>query len=688
MPDFAVSTSFSARDKVTAAFKSMWKSAGKFGDTSSSAFRKASKAGSRFGDIVKGIFAADLLKRGITTLTNGVRVVTQEFIAFDSAVTNASAKFKGLNLATEEGQAKLEALKKTARDVGSVTQFSASQAAEGLDFLAMAGFNADQAMSALPGVVDLATVANIDLARSTDIASDSLGAFGLMTENTVQLEKNFQRQNDVMAKTMSSTNTSIEDMFEAVKKGAPTFTSAGQSMESFNALLGVMANSGVKGSEAGTQLRNVMLRLAKPTGEAQDTLKKLGVQTSDSQGNFRDVVDILKDFEKGLKGMGTQQKAAALSTIFGTRAVTGINLLLQEGTKSISKFRDGLINAEGAAGMMANTIRQSLQNRLASLKSAALEVGFKFAEAFQETAGTAIDSLTEKIRQFDPTPIINAIISVAKFTSKLFKALKPLAPLLPIIVAGMIAYNIALKAQVAIQAISHFFKFVKVLMMAAKAQGVLNLMMSANPIGAIITGIVILIALIILIVKNFKKIKAAVIGFFDSKIGKIVKIYFALMFFQIFLAIVIIKTLVKVFKAAFIAIPNFFKNTKLGQFIVKVFKPILQIPKLIKLAWGGLVEYFKNLWLGIKIIVEKISIAFKKVANLFRKKDNKIDISGDASSEPGKRQAPNRAEVAARKQQIQFNGQLNIAGAPAGSNMTSETRGAKPIKTELLGQNP
>lgn len=427
MADFAVRTKFTAQDKVTKAFGRMSRSADKFGNRSEKAFRRASRSATGFSSIAsKSILKIGALVGGIGTLTLGIRTVVTEFIEFDQAVTSASAKFKDLNLATEQGQKTLLELKKTARDVGAVTQFSAGEAAQGLDFLAMAGFNAKQSMVALPGVVDLATVANLDLARSTDIASDSLGAFGLMTQNTEKLQKNFTRLNDVMALTMARTNTNMEAMFEAIQKGAPAFTAAGQSLETFNALLGIMANSGVKGSEAGTSLRNVMLRLSKPVGEAQKVIDILGVKTKTSEGNFRDVVDILADMEKGLRGMGTAQRTAALSTIFGARAVTGINILLAEGSKSIRNFREEILNSAGASERMANIMRKSIGNQLKGLRSAAIELGFKFFEVFEKDSVNSIKALTEAIRTLDVKPIIADMKLILKDMKELFKTIQAL----------------------------------------------------------------------------------------------------------------------------------------------------------------------------------------------------------------------------------------------------------------------
>lgn len=420
MASFAVSTRFTGKDLISKTFARMGKNADRFGNKSSKAFKKANRSASRFKDITKGILAAAGISKVLGGLKQGLSAVTTEFIGFDGAVISAAAKFKDINLATAEGQKRLLELKKAARETGAATQFSAGQAASGLDFLAMAGFNATQAMAALPGVVNLATVANVDLARATDIASDSLGAFGLMTEDTTQLQKNFTRVNDVMALTMSRTNTNMEDMFEAVKKGAPDFTKAGQSLESFSALLGVMANAGKKGSEAGTTLRNIMLRLADPTKEAKKAIKLIGIETSDAEGNFRDIVDILADVEKGTKKMGEVQKTAALSTIFGARAVGGINILLTEGSEKIRAFRGELESAGGASQKMADIMRTSIGNRLKSLSSAAIEFGFKIFTAFEKRGAGAVDKLTEAIRNFDPKPIVEGIELIISATRFLF----------------------------------------------------------------------------------------------------------------------------------------------------------------------------------------------------------------------------------------------------------------------------
>ena len=592
MAGFAVSTKFTGRDLISKTFARMGKNADRFGSKSSKAFKQANRSASRFRDVTKGILAASVVQKTLGGLQRGLSAVTTEFINFDGAIISAAAKFKDINLATVEGQKRLLELKKTARDTGAATQFSAGQAASGLDFLAMAGFSASQAMAALPGVVDLATVANVDLARATDIASDSLGAFGLMTDDATQLQKNFTRINDVMALTMSRTNTNMEDMFEAVKKGAPAFTSSGQSLESFNALIGIMANSGVKGAEAGTQLRNVMLRLADPTKKAQEALDAMNIGTKDSQGNFRDVVDILGDFEKGLKGMGTQQRAATLSTIFGARAITGVNILLQEGTDSIAAFRGELENAGGASKKMADIMRTSLGNRLKSMSSAAIEFGFKIFTAFEKQGAGAIDKLTEAVRNFDPQPIIDGLNFAFKAATGLFNIMKFFGPELLIITGGFLTYGAAMKGLAIGQAVIGFVSLLTTLKSTAGVMAVLNAAMAANPVGAVIVGVTALVALLVFLEKKF--------------------------------------------------------------------------------------NVLTTLWGGIKAIGGGLGKLFIPG---FGKNEGAEGVGGGAGAV-----APNKAEVAA--QQVAFKGQLNIAGAPAGSTAEGTTTGAPPIDMTMLGVNP
>ena len=599
MPDFAVSTKFNAAGNILNKISKMDKGIKLFGDDATKSFRKASRGAAGFGSIVKGILAADIIKSGFRALQNGLRTAATEFVSYDQAIVSASAKFKGLNTETKAGQKTLQSLMDTARELGATTEFSATQAAQGLDFLAMAGFTAEQAIASLPGVVDLATVAGTDLARATDIASDSLGAFGLMSKKTAQLQKNFTRINDVFAKTMVTSNTNMEALFESVVKGGSQFTTSGQSLETFAALAGVMANAGLKGSESGTTLRNMMLSLSKVAPASGKLLKDLGVKVKDDlTGGFRDAIDILADFEVGLKSLDPVQRSSALATIFGSRTVNGLNILLKEGSTSLRTYRDDLVKAGGASKTMSDKIRQSLGNQLASLKSASLELGFQFIDTFKDKIGPAITSLTNAIRAINIpklTEDFKAFIDTAsRFRGILFG-----------IAAGWTAFKVGMAAVAIGQAIKSFIFFTKALQGAAAAQGLLNAVMMANPIGAIAVAIGLLVGGLFLLVDNFD-----------------------------------------VVSKAFMSAMDFMARGVMG---------ILNV----------LLNPFTALKNGISAIARF--------------------VSGNGGEASAGSIAPNQSTLAA--QEVNFNGQLNIAGAPEGSTVESSTSGAPAIKMSLAGAN-
>ncbi len=416
-----IKTVFTASDK---AIKPMRKLSNRF-EKLTSKMRKSSLG---LGKLMGGIIGSRLIIGGLNAIKRGIGEVTNQFIGFDKAITAAGAKFGD---AFKRGTKGAEKLRKTARGIGAETEFTATQAAEGLDFLALAGFNAAQSMSLLPGVVDLATATQTDLARSSDIASDSLGAFNLMTKDSVQLQKNLSRVMDVMAKTTTTANTDMNMMFESVKKGAPTFTDAGQSVETFAAFVGKLADAGIKGTDSGTALRNMMLSLAGPTGEARSQLNRLGVETTDSNGNFRDAIDIIADLENGLKGYGSAQRAAALKAIFGKRTVTSMNIILSKGSEELRKYREKLLNSQGASKELAEEMRQSLGVQLEKIKSGLIEVGFKFFDVFGKTIQKSIKFISKLVDRLNKFLKINKKIikggfgKFLKFIKNLFDRLRP-----------------------------------------------------------------------------------------------------------------------------------------------------------------------------------------------------------------------------------------------------------------------
>lgn len=693
MPDFVVSTIFNSRDKVSGTFHKMGRNAGIFGDKSSKAFNRASRAGTGFGNIVKGILTAQFIQRGVQLLTSGLREVKDQFISLDQSITSASAKFSDLDLTTAEGQKTLLQLKETARTTGALTEKTATQAAQGLEFWALAGVNANQAMALLPGSVDLATIAEKDLGRASDIASDSLGAFGLMTKDTGQLQTNYTRLLDVMAKTMTSANTDIDTLFETTKKGGATFTAAGQSLETFNAIAGILANNAIKGSESGTMMRNMMLRLSKPTGEAAAIIQNLGIRTRDSQGNFRDIIDIMADFETATAKMGTAEKTAALSTIFGARAITGVNILLKEGTAKIRDFRTELENAGGTSQKMAALMRQSLQNRIASLQSAAIELGFQFIETFEKFGGEAIDKLTEIIRAIPMREIMQELSKLGEPIGQIINAVVELGKaVFSVLLSAINAFSLgAAKNSNIIEILSGVLSFIAGIIKNVAAgikflapllgpviaafvawtaiQWLWNVAMMANPIAAIVIAIVALIAAIGWVVTNWKN-------------------------------------LVQWIKDGISKIWNWFMNLLDNPFFVAIgtiFAPFLTIPGLIIKHWEPIKKFFTDFYNNVlkpigdfftefgRKIEEFVTGGVKGIGEIFTGAYELGEslgkgLRGETGEETPARTAPNEAELEARRA-MEMRGRIEFIGAPEGTKAEFKMKGSPPIDIEGLGFN-
>ena len=447
---YAVETVFKIIDQFTNPLKSVAKEGSAIGNLMKNDLHTAEKSLEAIpGKLVD--MGKSALKWGVTGVAAGIAVATKQFIQFDDAVTAAGAKFKDLDVTSENYQEHLAALGAEARRVASITPFSAVDTAGALDKMAMAGIESSQAMSLLEGTTSLAIATGIDLTSAVDMATDAMGAFNMMKDEFGKplkdeaLAASLGHLSDVVAKTTNMANTDMSMWFEAVKSGAPTFTSLGGTLEDFSAMVGVLANSGIKGGEAGTAIRNMMLNLSAPTKTASEALGKLGISAYDSAGNMLPILDIMKQFEDvfgDTTGLEAYQKALAeaggnidavnisdfvsidqgtmiqsLEAIFGKRTIGDFLILLNEGTAGIENFSKQLHDSENAAKNMANAMQQSLSGQLKSLASAATELGFKFVEAFKTQGAEGITKLTAAIQSFDPTTLINGLLAVANIVS-------------------------------------------------------------------------------------------------------------------------------------------------------------------------------------------------------------------------------------------------------------------------------
>jgi len=296
---------------------------------------------------------------GAAAIGAGLVTSIRTAMDFEKAMSGVQAKVGGT--ATE-----IDQLNKLARDLGRSTQFSASEAAAGMDFLAMAGFKANEIISAMPGLLNLAAAGNLELGTAADIASNILGGMNLEASETGRVA-------DVLAKAATSSNVSVEMLGETFKYVAPIAAQAGASLEEVSAAAGLLGDAGVQGSEAGTGLRSVLLRLAAPPAQAASALDELGVATKDTAGNMRPFGDILKDVDKAMKDMnlGTADVLRLQTDMFGKTAVTTGALLQQAAaTGTLEQKTKELMESQGAAAQMAETMNDNLAGAFKRLVSA------------------------------------------------------------------------------------------------------------------------------------------------------------------------------------------------------------------------------------------------------------------------------------------------------------------------------
>lgn len=236
-------------------------------------------------------------------------------IEFEQSMLNVKSVINGI---TKE---EFIALNDEAKRLGAATSFSASEAAEGMKYLAMAGFNTNQIIEAMPGLLDMAKAGVIDLGRASDISSNILSAFGISANE-------MGRVADTLTMAFTTSNTTLESLGYTMKYVGPIARAAGMSLEEAAAMAGLLGNVGIQGEMAGTQLRAMLNRLAAPVGPAQEKLKELGITVKDSTGNLRPMIELLAEMDSKTANMGNADRLAAFKTIFGEEAVSGLSELI------------------------------------------------------------------------------------------------------------------------------------------------------------------------------------------------------------------------------------------------------------------------------------------------------------------------------------------------------------------------
>ena len=347
---------------------------------------------------------------------------------FESAMSNVAA----ISGATGDD---LQMLKDTAKEMGATTQFSATEAANALSYMALAGWDANQSAAALPGVLNLAAASGMELASASDMVTDYMSAFGMSCEQSGYFA-------DMLAYAQSNANTTAELLGESYKNCAANMAAAGQDVETTTSLLAMMANQGLKGSEAGTALAAVMRDLTAKMSDGAIKIGDTSVAVQDANGNYRDLTDILQDVESATNGMGDAEKAAALSSTFTADSIKGLNLILNAGVSNAADFENQLRNSGGTAENMANVMNDNLAGAMKSLQSRAEAFGIAVYESFsvqlKDAVNAAADALGSLTDAFETGGIEGAFNQLGILTQQGIQTIIAQAPAMTQAAAQMI----------------------------------------------------------------------------------------------------------------------------------------------------------------------------------------------------------------------------------------------------------
>ena len=327
--------------------------------------------------------AADAIMRAVDGIKNLVGNVIELGQNFTSTMSEVSA----ISGATGEDFEKLEAC---AREYGATTVFSASNAAEALKYMSLAGWDADQSTSALGGVLNLAAASGMELGAASDMVTDYLSAFAMEAGDAAYFA-------DLLSYAQSHSNTTAEALGEAYKNCAANLNAAGQDVETVTSLLEGMANQGNKGSEAGTAMAAIMRDITNGMKDGAIKIGETSVAVMDAQGNFRDLTDILTEVEAATNGMGDAERAVALSSTFTADSTKGLNLILNEGMDNIAGYEEELRGASGSAEEMANIMNDNLSGDVAAMNSAFEELGLKIYDALESKLRAGVQFITNGV---------------------------------------------------------------------------------------------------------------------------------------------------------------------------------------------------------------------------------------------------------------------------------------------------
>ena len=563
--------------------------------TTSTSLAKIDEVGQKMESVGNSIAGAGKSMMPLTLAIGGVGTAAVKTAAdFDAGMSQVAA----ISGATGDD---LEALRDKAREMGSKTKFSASEAASAMEYMAMAGWKTGDMLGGIEGIMNLAAASGEDLATTSDIVTDALTAFGLSAEDSGHFA-------DILAAASSNANTNVSMMGETFKYCAPIAGALGFSAEDTAEAIGLMANAGIKSTQAGTALRTIMNNL---TGEVKISGKAIGdvtIATTNADGSMRDLSDILADCRTAFSGLSESEKAQAAETLVGKNAMSGFLALMNAAPEDIDKLSNAIDNCDGTAESMAATMQDNLAGQLTILKSQLEELAISFGEILMPAIRSIVSHIQgfiDKLNGMDESQK-KAIITIGLVVAAI-------GPLLVIIGTVISKVGVAMQGFVKLAG-----AFNKIKAAASAGTGIFGKLGAAiggvsAPVLAVVAVIAVLVAAFVhlwntnegfreAILGTWEKIKTTVSNFVEGIRERLAAL--GISFSDIAETIKAIwnglcAVLAPIFEGAFNAIANVLQ-TVLGVItgILDVF--IGLFTGNWEQVWTGVKEIFSSIWEGIK----------------------------------------------------------------------------------------
>lgn len=506
--------------KQTDALEDLENQSEETGDEIANVGTQAEKTSGGFS-VMKGALA-DLVADGFRMATQAAKDFVTEMVNVGKTFDDSMAQVAAVSGATGN---ELETLRNKAKEMGSTTKFTASEAADAFNYMAMAGWKTEDMLGGIEGILNLAAASGSDLATTSDIVTDALTAMGYEAKDAGRLA-------DVMAAASSNANTNVEMMGQTFQYAAPIVGALGYNMEDTAVAIGLMANAGIKGEKAGTALRSILTRLSAPPKEAADAMTALGISITDSNGKMKSLDTVIGDLRKAFANLDEQEAAANAKHLAGQEAMSGLLAIVNAAPADFDKLTTAVEKSDGAAQKMADTMLDTLGGDMTVLNSQIEGVRLTLYEQFAPTLRDIVKKVQKWLGTVDwksfgkkASDAFKNIINKGKEVAK--KILPPLKKAFDVVwkvvkvvynhfdslaisianaVAVMVAFKAAMKIKSLVQTVATFIATLATnLVSATTAQAGLNAVMSANPYGAVATAVGLLAGGVTLLVTEIKK---------------------------------------------------------------------------------------------------------------------------------------------------------------------------------------